>query len=431
MAGLHKDGSHYGLASVDVHVRRLIWHHLCFLDIRSLDAMGPPAQIRSDDFDTRLPFNVDDQDLGGLMPVDKDAEHWTDVTFTIIKFECINARRQLMTSLSQLRKKQTTIAALLRETEEWRLATEKRYRPLIDESVPIQSLALLLIQIYANKAIIHTLALYVVFAPQKLPERLRDVVWSAGIRLSQYCIELETSPRYKDWTWYSGAYHQWHIALLLIAEVMQHKDRPEVDQIWNVLDYVFEIPEGLNRQEKAGFITYNASTRIEQYKKHRKSVIPLEAQRKLGPSTEDDIKRAKHPPSEPRRSSGLQPLHYDTNRKSSPGSSSVSSPNSDWHNEVRNPISQTSGPPLYFEGELGSTQQNYWPPYSDQMQNFAYGFLPAPSPGYSATGLSQHDHAGNLDGIDIDMVSSVRQSADASRSRPRNPGVASQRRIMS
>ncbi len=63
--GLHRDGSFYAMSAVDVHVRRMIWHQLCFLDMRTCEATGPRPQIRKDDYDTRPPLNVADADLLG------------------------------------------------------------------------------------------------------------------------------------------------------------------------------------------------------------------------------------------------------------------------------------------------------------------------------------------------------------------------------
>lgn len=80
--GLHRDGSHYGLDPVEIHVRRLIWYQLCWLDIRTCEASGPRPQIRKEDFDTRFPLNVNDVDLESSNPPTRDAECWTDMTFT-------------------------------------------------------------------------------------------------------------------------------------------------------------------------------------------------------------------------------------------------------------------------------------------------------------------------------------------------------------
>ncbi|TKA78392.1 hypothetical protein B0A55_04715, partial [Friedmanniomyces simplex] len=61
--GLHRDGTFYSMSPVEVHVRRLVWHQLCFLDLRTCEATGPRPQIRPGDYDTRFPLNVDDSDL--------------------------------------------------------------------------------------------------------------------------------------------------------------------------------------------------------------------------------------------------------------------------------------------------------------------------------------------------------------------------------
>lgn len=80
--GLHRDGSYYGLDAVEIHVRRLVWYQLCFLDIRTCESAGPRPQIRREDFDTEFPLNVDDADLESPDPPTRDAERWTDMTFT-------------------------------------------------------------------------------------------------------------------------------------------------------------------------------------------------------------------------------------------------------------------------------------------------------------------------------------------------------------
>lgn len=85
--GLHRDGSHYGMTPVEVHVRRMIWHQLCFLDMRTCEATGPRPQIRKDDYDTHFPLNVDDTDLLAANPPTEDHPYWTDMTLARIRME--------------------------------------------------------------------------------------------------------------------------------------------------------------------------------------------------------------------------------------------------------------------------------------------------------------------------------------------------------
>lgn len=85
--GLHRDGTHYNLKPIDVHVRRMIWHQLCFLDMRTCEATGPRPQIRKDDYDTRFPLNVNDADLLEANPPTEDRPYWTDMTLFRMRAE--------------------------------------------------------------------------------------------------------------------------------------------------------------------------------------------------------------------------------------------------------------------------------------------------------------------------------------------------------
>ena len=60
--GLHRDPSTYSSNPVEIQVRRLIWYQICFLDLRTCEATGPRPQIRRDEYDTRFPLNVDDDE---------------------------------------------------------------------------------------------------------------------------------------------------------------------------------------------------------------------------------------------------------------------------------------------------------------------------------------------------------------------------------
>jgi hypothetical protein len=58
--GLHRDPALYGLGWADIHVRRLLWHQLCFLDLRSCEAHKIRPQIReglSLSFSIKMPFS--------------------------------------------------------------------------------------------------------------------------------------------------------------------------------------------------------------------------------------------------------------------------------------------------------------------------------------------------------------------------------------
>lgn len=94
--GLHRDGQTYGMNPLETHVRRLVWYQLCFLDIRTCEAQGPRPTIRRDEFDTKLPLNVNDIDLHATGKAPTAADHWTDATFCLMRFEINEMMRTIV-----------------------------------------------------------------------------------------------------------------------------------------------------------------------------------------------------------------------------------------------------------------------------------------------------------------------------------------------
>lgn len=139
--GLHRDGETYGLNPLETHVRRLIWHQLLFLDIRTCEAQGPQPTVRKDDFDTKLPLNVNDVDLHptGRPPV--GADRWTDATFSLIRFEINEMMRTLWIDRVRLERRKISLTAVLTKIETFRKNMAVKYDHLIDERIPLQRYA--------------------------------------------------------------------------------------------------------------------------------------------------------------------------------------------------------------------------------------------------------------------------------------------------
>lgn len=136
--GLHRDGTEYGLGPVETHVRRMIWYQLCFLDIRTCEAQGPRPGIREEEFDTRMPLNVEDSDLESPNPPTESATRWTDMTLSLIRWECVEMHRVVWVDRPRLDKKKISLTAVLGKVENFRRMMREKYLSLIDDSVPVQ-----------------------------------------------------------------------------------------------------------------------------------------------------------------------------------------------------------------------------------------------------------------------------------------------------
>ena len=92
---------------------------------------------------------------------------------------------------------------------------------------------------------------------------------------------METLPTLRTWSWYAGALHQYQTAFLLLAELFTYPNRREADRIWKVLDYVFEIPPELSRDEKARIILTEIRDKMNAYRTARKLKAPTSMNRRI------------------------------------------------------------------------------------------------------------------------------------------------------
>ncbi|KAI0482984.1 hypothetical protein GGR56DRAFT_670803 [Xylariaceae sp. FL0804] len=251
--GLHRDGEAYGLTPLETHVRRLVWHQLCFLDIRTCEAQGPKPVIRRDDYDTKLPLNVDDDVLTHAMAPPEPSDAWTSNTLSLIRFEINEMMRIIWLDRRRLEARRTTVTAVLTKIENFRRRMSEKYDHLLDVGQPVQRYAKCVMMLLTYRLLVMVLHPYHSNAANPMPAGLNNLLITSGIMVVELAIQLETNPTFRGWSWYLGAYFQYQIALLLATEVYFRPGCREAERIWSCLDYVFGMdrkhpPEGKGLQ---------------------------------------------------------------------------------------------------------------------------------------------------------------------------------------
>jgi hypothetical protein len=270
--GLHRDGEAYGLAPLETHVRRLVWHQLCFLDIRTCEAQGPKPVIRRDDYDTKLPVNCNEEELmatlGALPP--EPSEAWTTNTLPLIRFEINEMMRTVWVDRRRLEMRRTTLTAVLTKIENFRRRMSEKYDHLLDVSLPPQRYAKCIMYLLTYRLHIMILHPYYANALHPMPPRLSHLLITSGIMVVELAIQLETNPLFQDWAWYLGAYFQYQIAMLLATEVYFRPQSREADRIWSCLDYVFGLDRKQAPETKSLQLLSEISSRTAVYMRKRK-----------------------------------------------------------------------------------------------------------------------------------------------------------------
>lgn len=334
--GLHRDpGDVYGLPPVECHVRRLIWAQLCFLDVRTCESQGPRPNIKREDYDTRFPLNINDADLLDLDPRETDGR-WTDMSFSRMRFECNEMHRVVWQDRIRLEKKQISLTHVLGKIESFRAAMMCKYNPIMDDKIPLQHAARLLLDLQLLRMHIMVLHRYHNSVTVRIPDRLRQIILTSGTKSMEAAIKLETIPELAPWRWYCGAYNQWQTAFLLLVEIYTYPMRKEADRIWDIIDYVFEPDRSLSHSMKGRILLSELRDKTAIYRDIRKVRAPVSMLKRLSQGQKPHARRVKDSDALPR-----SPLVRQATTSQSTKSNTTEQPS----RLDRGPLSQLSNSP--------------------------------------------------------------------------------------
>ncbi|KAF7557859.1 hypothetical protein G7046_g5944 [Stylonectria norvegica] len=272
--GLHRDGETYELDPLDTHVRRLVWHQLCFLDIRTCEVHGPRPAIRREDYETKLPLNCDEEQLRRNAPAPQPADRWTAMTLPLMRFEINEMLRIIWLDRRRVEAHTITLTEVLAKIDSFRRAMLDKYDRHLDDAAPLQRYARLLMHLFLCKLHCMTLHVYHFNASAQLPPRLASVLVSSAILMLEMAIQLETNPAFHPWVWYAGAYHQFQIALVLATDVYYRPRSAEASRIWVCLDWVFGLDRNMPPEAKCLYILGEVVEKMGAYQLMRKARAP-------------------------------------------------------------------------------------------------------------------------------------------------------------
>lgn len=238
--GIHRDGSHFGLAPFEIEMRRRLWWQVCILDVRASEDHGCDPTITEQMFDTKMPLNVDDVDLEPQMKtLPPEREGCTDMTFSMVRFEVANTFRRLnYVPPGKPRACGDFFASVsLEDKERWitecHQRLEEKYLKHCDMTVPIYWVTATVARLMMSKM---WLMVYHPFQRQdggrNLSSEIREKLFITSLENIEYSLLLETEARTMKWGWLFRTYMQWHAFAFILVELC-HRTRGElVDRAW-------------------------------------------------------------------------------------------------------------------------------------------------------------------------------------------------------
>ena len=246
---LHRDGSHFGHnTSFETEMRRRLWWQICFIDSRSDDTQVSDYKISQEMFDTKIPANIDDANIG---PETSNppavAEKWTDVTVSLIQREIWKLSRRLQSKAAS-HTLASDIAERLKLFQQSQAQIEETYLRLLDPNQPLHSFVATSTRLFLTKI---SLILHTKQSSAKAKESQRadtsqsDVVFLSSLSIIEYTYNLQNEPGWNGWRWQiQGRQPPWRALRVVLSQLRTRSWEPICDRAWSSAKRTLDnIPE--------------------------------------------------------------------------------------------------------------------------------------------------------------------------------------------
>ena len=253
--GLHRDGTSLGLSPFETEIRRRVWWYLVSLDVRASEMAGSRNSIISQAWDTRMPSNINDEDINPTMTnLPKDHAGIRDMSFCLFTYVTIDALRsaELKRSPNSLLNKGVQIILTKEQSSELRSLLEERFLRFCDPVMPLD----LFLSIMARSTLCkleNKIRLFAPETPNKGPPS-PDSWYTYGIRMSEYDKMVHSNEILRGFLWYAHGNFPWGALFGLLRSISTSEWGEKEEKGWQCVQDTFRnYPElwhedkGLNR----------------------------------------------------------------------------------------------------------------------------------------------------------------------------------------
>ncbi|KAI1074379.1 putative C6 transcription factor [Whalleya microplaca] len=245
--GLHRDGASLGFSPFETEMRRRLWWHLVHVDYRMADLLGTRPSMDLSCGDTKMPLNVDDEDLHPDM-VDPPLERKviTSIAICLTRCEIIESLRKYSTICpgdvrwELLSSPNITIAkkdSVISQIED---QLEEKYLRYCDPSNLLHTFVSTMVRssICKMRLFAHNPRRYA-NSPVKVPQSERDIVFTNAVKLLEYAALLHRGdPGLKKYMWLVGTIYLWNTILYVLIEVRHRRIGPEISRAWQLIEVI-------------------------------------------------------------------------------------------------------------------------------------------------------------------------------------------------
>lgn len=242
--GLHRDGSHLKLSPFETEMRRRLWCAIVYLDLRSVDELGTEMAIGDNSYDTLMPSNINDSDIGPdstEAPVPREGK--SDCAVALLRYElCVLVRRLFTTASAMSSPCPSADRSSMAERERmlidvYHQRVEHKYlQHVLHEADPLYWMAAMNARIFVGKMylVIYQSALFP-GSDFELSDEIRQRIYVSAIEMIEYNHKIHTDPRVKQYRWLFKTYTNWHAIAFILIESGRRPWTALVERGWDAV----------------------------------------------------------------------------------------------------------------------------------------------------------------------------------------------------
>ena len=259
--GVHRDGQKFGISPFETEMRRRLWWQIATLDVRASEDHGSDPSIIEQNFDTKFPLNINDEDIS---PTTKEPpqehEGATELTFDLIRYTVSTTVRRLSyappgTGPCATRAAGLTLEDKERMIEDMHQYLERKYLRYCDTTIPLHWVSATVARLIMAKMwlVVHHPFSRVDRGLGLSPET-KDRLFKTSVEVIEFSRLLETDASTLRWGWLFRTYIQWHALAYVLSQLCVRTLGPEVDKAWIVIEGVFEDWGGTVSSNQRGML---------------------------------------------------------------------------------------------------------------------------------------------------------------------------------
>ncbi|POR33178.1 Putative transcriptional regulatory protein [Tolypocladium paradoxum] len=279
--GIHRDGTHFKLTPFDIEIRRRLWWAILMLDLRSADELGTDMAIGERSYDTHMPSNINDADIGPeSTEIPAPREGRSDCAVSIVRGEICGMSRRLVTAASAMaslcpKADNSSIAERERMLiEVYQRVEHKFLQHVLDETDPLYWVAAMIARVIMAKMCL------VIYQPMLFPGsdyelsgEIRQRIYVAAIEIMEYNHKLNTDPRCKQYRWLFKTYTNWHAIAYALIETCRRPWTALVERGWEAVNGYDKDPVEIARRADHAAVFLPLRKLFMRARRHREAEI--------------------------------------------------------------------------------------------------------------------------------------------------------------